>query len=487
MKEIDATEVAKHNSRSSCWVALYGHVYDVTTLIDSHPGGAAAILKYAGKDATEDFDAIHPAGTLDSIPESLKLGTVDSSTLSSPIAAASTRAEPEPVRLEALLNIDDIEHAATQRLSRKAWAYYFSASDDMLSKTLNNSVYRQILLRPRILTDCTLADTSTRLLCHRVATPIFVSPAALARLAHPSGERGIAAAAAARGAIQIISQNASMSPEEIVAGAPAEQVFGWQVYVQKNRAATAAMLQRINALRRNIKFLVLTVDAPVPGKRELDERQQFEVPQDVVAAVGAGQKDESGQGGRGQVKGGFGKQLFFGTASDLTWKTTLGWLAEQTDLPIVIKGVQTHEDAALALEHAPQVRGLILSNHGGRALDTAPPPVHTLLEIRRYCPRVLREMEVWVDGGIRRGTDVVKALCLGARGVGIGRAALFGLGAGGQEGVERVFEVLTAEVETCMRLLGAKSIGDLGPHMINSRAVERDIFNESFEPQQSKL
>ncbi len=109
-------------------------------------------------------------------------------------------------------------------------------------------------------------------------------------------------------------------------------------------------------------------------------------------------------------------------------------------MPIVLKGIQTHEDAYLASLYAPQVKAIILSNHGGRALDTAPPPIHTLLEIRKYCPEVFQKIEVWVDGGIKRGTDVVKALCLGARGVGIGRAALWGLGAGGPEGVERTLQ-----------------------------------------------
>ena len=138
--------------------------------------------------------------------------------------------------------------------------------------------------------------------------------------------------------------------------------------------------------------------------------------------------------------GGVGVQLFAGTESRLTWKDTLPWLAKHTKLPIILKGLQTHEDAYIASQFTPQIKGIILSNHGGRALDTAPPAVHTLLEIRKYCPEVFDKLEVWVDGGIRRGTDVVKALCLGARGVGIGRPALWGLGAGGVEGVKRTLQ-----------------------------------------------
>jgi isopentenyl diphosphate isomerase/L-lactate dehydrogenase-like FMN-dependent dehydrogenase len=177
----------------------------------------------------------------------------------------------------------------------------------------------------------------------------------------------------------------------------------------------------------------LTLDAPVPGKREHDERNQ-EVGPPVTSA------NMSGEANNRRKAGGVGLRLFQGTAADLTWKATLPWLARHTSLPVVLKGIQTHEDAYLAAQHAPQVKAIILSNHGGRAADTAPPAVHTLLEIRKYCPDVFDKVEVWVDGGIKRGTDIVKALCLGAKAVGVGRAALFGLGAGGPEGVKRTFE-----------------------------------------------
>ncbi|KAK2589387.1 hypothetical protein QQS21_012937, partial [Conoideocrella luteorostrata] len=243
----------------------------------------------------------------------------------------------------------------------------------------------------------------------------------MARLAHPDGEHGIAKAAARFNALQIVSNNASMTPEQIVDGAPPEQMFGWQIYVQNQRQKSEAMLKRINGMADRFKFICLTLDAPVPGKRELDEKSNFERGNNVAAAV-SNSGDAQRPGG-----GGVGQQLFFGTACDLTWKTTLPWLAEHTDLPIVLKGLQTHEDAYLAAQYAPQVKAIILSNHGGRAADTAPPSVHTLLEIRKYCPEVFSKIEVWVDGGIRRGTDVVKALCLGAKGVGLGRAPLFGL------------------------------------------------------------
>jgi L-lactate dehydrogenase (cytochrome) len=435
--------VNKHNTPQSCWVVLYGKVYDVSQFLPSHPGGSQIILKLAGADATEQYDPIHPPGTLeDNLPSTALLGTVDPSTLPKPApVAAQTTSEVELPTLSDCLNLDEIEALADKKVNRKAWAYYYSAGDDLISKSYNNEVYKKVLLRPRIFIDCTSCSTATTFLGHMVNVPIMVSPAAMARLGHPEGEHGIAQACASYGAMQIISNNASMTPEQIVDGAKPDQVFGWQLYVQNERVKSEKMLQRIHALP-NIKFICLTLDAPVPGKREDDEREGKNVgaPKQKPSSTQPEPSLVDAEGIGGDISGGIGKAMFAGTAPDLTWRTTLPWLAKHTHLPIVLKGIQTHEDAYLASLYAPQIKGIILSNHGGRALDTAPPALHTLMEIRKYVPEVFNRIEVWVDGGIKRGTDVVKALCLGARGVGIGRAALWGLGAGGKEGVARVFE-----------------------------------------------
>lgn len=386
-------------------------------------------------------------------------------------ASSEKGAEPDIQRelpLEALLNLDEIEAAATRKISKKGWAYYYSAADDLHSKTLNNTIYRSILLRPRVFIDCTHCDLSTTFLGYKVHLPVFVSPAAMARLAHPDGEWGIAQACARYGAMQMISNNASMTPEQIVQGAGAEQVFGWQLYVQTERKKSEDMLRRIDKLD-SIKFIVLTLDAPVPGKREDDERSKFVV-EDTTSLV----KDAGGHELKGG--GGIGQSLFFGTDPSLTWKSTLPWLRSKTGKPIVLKGLQTHEDVYLASLES-QVEGVILSNHGGRAVDTSSPSVHTLMECRKYCPEVFDRLDIVIDGGIKRGTDVVKALALGAKAVGIGRAPLFGLGAGGIDGVDRVLEILRDETATTMRLLGAQKVGELGPWYLNTRAVERDIYD----------
>lgn len=485
-----STKVQQHRTADSCWVILYGNVYDVTNFVPEHPGGSKIILQLAGQDATEEYDPIHPPGTLEeSLPASAKLGTIDASTLPAieKVPAQETTAEEAQMTLDDCLNMNDIEKLATQKMVKKAWAYYFSAGDDLISKTLNNTVYSRILLRPRVFVDVTACDTSTTILGHKVNIPLFVSPAAMARLGHPDGEHGIAQACKTYNACQIISNNASQTPEQICADAAPDQIFGWQLYVQVDRKKSEDMLARVRKIPQ-IKFIVLTLDAPVPGKREHDEREGRNVgsnlpvlsaaqqgststttPSPTAATSPTAKKEES-------AGGSVAKAMFAGTACDLTWKTTMPWLAKHTDLPIVLKGLQTHEDVYMA-SCIPQIKGVILSNHGGRAADTSPPSIHTLLECRKYCPDVFSKLEIYVDGGIKRGTDIVKALALGAKAVGIGRNALFGLGAGGREGVERVFEILKAEMETAMRLLTVEKVEQLGPRHVNARAVERDIFD----------
>lgn len=502
--------VQQHRAAGDCWVILYGQVYDVTNFLSEHPGGSKIILQLAGQDATEAYDPVHPPGTLESsLPSSCRLGSIDPATLPKPVAQSSDAPEKtthaEVMHVQDCLNLDEIEQVATKKLSQRAWAYYFSAADDLWSKSYNNIAYKSILLRPRIFVDVSKCDTSTSILGYKVDAPFFVSPAAQARLADPEGEHGIAKACAKHGICQIISHNASMSPEQICEGASPDQVFGWQLYVQNERKKSEAMLERIAKILC-IKFVVLTLDAPIPGKRELDERQGSvgaHLPaSSTVAAkqdrptVSNQHSDASGVKPPEAGGGGVGRSMFAGTAADLHWSATMPWLEKHTELPIVLKGLQTHEDVYRASLY-PRIKGVILSNHGGRAADTASPSIHTLLEINKYCPEVHKKLEIYVDGGIKRGTDAVKALALGARAVGIGRSPLYGLGAGGIEGVERVFEILKAEIDTAVRLCGATRISELGKHhvsslidiiehgyllansssQVNTRAAERDIYD----------
>lgn len=361
--------------------------------------------------------------------------------------------------LSRILSLAEMEALALPRMSRKAITYYTSGTDDEITKKENGIIYRSIQLRPRVLVDCTECDLSVSVLGNKLGIPIFVSPAALATLAHPVGEAGISEACSDVRGLHIVSNNASLPLKDIISAAP-NTTFGWQLYVLKDADETERDLA---ALKENpqVKFITLTVDAPFPGKREADVLFKM----DEVAA---------------------GRSVYvWGTSSSLTWKKTLAWLQTKTDLPIVLKGIQSYEDA-YAASLFPAVKGIILSNHGGRALDTVPPPIQVLLEIRKFCPQVLQRLDVLIDGGIKRGTDVVKALALGAKAVGIGRAPLYGLTVGGKEGVARTLEskgnftetlweslthkvpVLIDETTTAMRLLGARRVSELKPRHVSA-------------------
>ncbi|KAI8960654.1 FMN-dependent dehydrogenase-domain-containing protein [Daldinia sp. FL1419] len=454
-------EVKEHNTQDSCWMVLHGKVYDITSFIPKHPGGRSILLKNAGQDASAAFDSVHPIEILEEYltPDQV-LGTIEPGDTTEDIKAQKSKNDARlEVRdspsialppLATMLSVSEIESYAMKCLSPKAISYYVSATDDQLTKEANGQIYRSILLRPRVFIDCTECSLETSILGNKVGLPIYVSPAAMARLAHPSGEAGIARACSKLNALQIISKNASMSPSAIVSAGP-NAVFAWQLYVLKDLAATERTLAQIRKISQ-IKFIVLTLDAPFPGKREADERFKM-----------------------AEVAGGAPPQAW-GTESALTWKKTLEWLGRHTNLPIVLKGIQTHEDAYAATLF-PAVKAIIISNHGGRALDTAPPPIQVLLEIRKFCPQIFDSVDVLVDGGVKRGTDVVKALALGAKGVGIGRAALYGLSVGGEEGVERVLKILADETQTAMRLLGVKHVSELSPRHINTSALTSGLFD----------
>ncbi|GKT78294.1 FMN-dependent dehydrogenase [Colletotrichum tofieldiae] len=418
------------------FITYLNHPPRITAFLPDHPGGKSVLLKNAGKDATNAFSAVHPMELLEEyLKPDQRIGTLDPTTEKAspnaenprpdvPMALSQSQGELKGVPpVSHILSISEMEQHALRKLSPKAISYYASGTDDEITKVGNGTIFRSILLRPRVFVDCTRCSLSTKILGNPVGMPVYVSPAAMAKLAHPAGEAGIAAACSKFQGLQIISKNASMSASAIVQAGP-HATFAWQLYVLKDIEATERTLAQIRAIP-HIKFIVLTLDAPFPGKREADERFKM-----------------------AEVAGGAPPQVW-GTESGLTWKKTLEWLTKHTSLPIVLKGIQTHEDAYAATLF-PSVKGIIISNHGGRALDTTMTPVQVLLEIRKFCPQVLNKIDVLIDGGVKRGTDVVKALALGAKGVGIGRAALYSLAVGGQAGVERALQSECRIIANCV-------------------------------------
>ncbi|MCA9865843.1 MAG: alpha-hydroxy-acid oxidizing protein [Anaerolineae bacterium] len=347
------------------------------------------------------------------------------------------------------INLYDYEALAREKLTSMAHDYYASGAHDEITLRENHAAYDRIRLRYRVLRDISRRTTRATVLGHSLNMPVIVAPTAFQKLAHPDGEAATARAAGNAGTLMILSTLSTTSIEDVMAAATGPVWF--QLYVYKDREATKALVQRAEAA--GCSALVLTVDAQILGRRERDVRNRFQLPPglSVMNLMPAGQEafpqDAQGSGAAAYVISQFDQTL--------SWKDVT-WLCGLTKLPVLLKGIVHPDDARLAVEHG--AAGVFVSNHGGRQLDTAPATVEALPEI---VAAVDGRIEVLVDGGIRRGTDVVKALAYGAQAVAVGRPVLWGLAAGGQRGVEHVLELLRAEVDLAMGLCGCASVGEI--------------------------
>ena len=353
------------------------------------------------------------------------------------------------------VNLEEYEAAARAVLDRPAYDYYAGGAEDETTLRANRAAFARYHLRPRVLVDVGSVDLSTEVLGERLSLPVLVAPVAFQCMAHPEGERATARAARAAGTVMIASTLATCTVEEVAAEAPGPLWF--QLYVYRDREITRDMVRRAEAA--GATALVLTVTMPVLGRRERDVRNGFRLPEGVEMANFRHTRHAAFPDAHGSRFEAFVDAEFDRT---LTWEV-VGWLRSITRLPVVLKGIVTPEDAALAVAHGADA--VIVSNHGGRQLDGAEP---TLLALPRVAEAVDGRVPVLVDGGIRRGTDVVKALALGGRAVLIGRPYLWGLAVGGQAGVEHVLAILRAELERALALLGrptpaALDRGVLGP------------------------
>ena len=324
------------------------------------------------------------------------------------------------------VNVWDYERLAEEALDANAHAYFAGGAGDEITLGENVAAFQRRKLRPRVLVDVTAVTTETTVLGTEVASPILIAPLALQRMAHPEGEIATARAASAAGTIMCLSTSATARPAEIAIAAPDGKRW-FQVYVFDDRSLTEELVTE--AVENGFSALVLTVDTPYLGRRERDLRIDFKVPEHLTMSG-----DLFGEG--------------FDTA--LSWRD-LEWLAG-FELPVVVKGILTAEDAQLACEHGADA--IVVSNHGGRQLDGVSATLDALEEV---VEAVDGRAEVFLDGGIRRGTDVLKALALGARATLIGRAMLWGLAARGEEGVADVLRLLRDEVELGLSLLGCRS------------------------------
>ncbi|EDR09093.1 uncharacterized protein LACBIDRAFT_296363 [Laccaria bicolor S238N-H82] len=474
-KLISGQEVAKHNSRESCWIIVHGKVYDVTEFLDEHPGGSKIILKYAGKDATEEYEPIHPPDAITTnLPPEKHLGLVEPSTVEKVQVKITDEEKARQERvanrppLDEILNLHDFEAIARQTMPEKAWAYYSSAADDEITTRENHAAYHRVWFRPRILVDVTKVDWSTKILGYKSSMPVYITATALGKLGHPDGELNLTRAAAKHGVIQMIPTLASCSFDELVDAARPGQVQFLQLYVNKDRSITKRLVQ--HAEKRGIRGLFITVDAPQLGRREKDMRMKFEA-EDPSEVSKAGSRGVDRSQGAARAISSF-------IDPGLNWKD-LEWFRSITKMPLILKGVQRWEDALKAYDLG--LAGVVLSNHGGRQLDFARSGVEVLVEVTEYLKRHRgltfpnEKFQLFVDGGVRRATDVIKAIALGATAVGIGRPFLYAFSSYGSEGVERALQILHDEFEMNMRLLGARSVADLAPDLVDASNIHSHL------------
>ena len=349
------------------------------------------------------------------------------------------------------VNVLDYERLAEEVLEAGAHGYFAGGACDELTLQENVAAFRRLRLRPRMLVDVSGASPATAVLGTEVSMPVLVAPTAIQRLCHPDGEPATARAAAAAGTVMTVSTIATATPSEVAAAAPGAPRW-FQLYCFEDEGVTRALVDE--AVDQGYEALVLTVDAPRAGRRERDLRTGFQVPAEIaIPSVAAA---------LGRPADLTIAEVFSMLDLTLTWRD-LERIRGLSDLPLLVKGVMTEEDARLACDAG--VDGIVVSNHGGRQLDGVAATIDALPEV---VEAVEDRVEVLVDGGVRRGTDVVKALALGARAVMVGRPVLWGLAAGGEEGVLHVLELLREEVELALLLCGCPTPGDVTPAHISA-------------------
>lgn len=348
-------------------------------------------------------------------------------------------------------SLADFEAPARAAMERAAFDYVAGGAWDEVTLAENEAAWRRRRLRPRVLTDVSRIDPSTTMLGSSAAFPLAIAPMAAQGLAHPDAELAMARAAAAARVPFTLSTLSTRSIEE-VAGAVPDGVRWFQLYTQADPSRTRELVER--AAAAGYGAIVVTVDLPRLGYRDRDRRSGFDLrgPHGNFVDLAGG---ATHAGGIHADQSGFGR-LEQDLDTTLTW-SDLAEIRSWSSLPLVLKGILTAEDARLAVEH--EADALVVSNHGGRQLDRVPVAIDVLEEI---VDAVAGRTEIWVDGGVRRGLDIAIALGLGARGVLLGRPAMWALAAGGQAGVERALAILLDEFEICLSLLGAASPAALG-------------------------
>ncbi len=353
-----------------------------------------------------------------------------------------------------LVSVFDYETAAHATLPKIAYDYYASGANDEITLRENHAAYERIKLKPRVLIDTSKRDLTTNVLGQSVTMPILVAPTAFHRMAHPEGEVATGRAAGKAGTIMMLSTLSTSSIEEVMSEATGPVWF--QLYVYRDREATLSLVRRAESA--GCKAIALTVDAQVWGRRERDIKNRFRLPKglSIKNLMPAGRE----QLPKEEADSGLAAYVTWQFDPTLSWKE-VDWLCSKAKIPVLLKGVLHPEDARLAIDHG--AAGVIVSNHGARQLDTVPATIEALPEI---IEAIDGKIEVLIDGGIRRGTDVFKAIALGAKAVGVGRPIIWGLAVDGEQGAKRVLDILRKDFELTMRLCGCASVQEIKKTLI---------------------
>jgi L-lactate dehydrogenase (cytochrome) len=458
---ITLEELGKHWQAGSLWVAVDGKVYDVSDFANIHPGGIRILLENGGRDATKLFHAIHPPNTIRKYAKEVPcVGVIDPEEL----AALASQRSAEDDRIDAarkalfgvdsVVGISDFERYAKDLLPLHAWAYYSTGADTEGALTENAAIFKRLFFRPRIMRDVHDVDTSTEFLGVKSSIPVYVAPTARNGLGQPEGEVAVTRGAGATGIFQVLSHYASRSLEEVKAAAREGQQIGWQLYLNPDRERSREAIEE--AVEAGAHSIWITADTVTLGKRETERRLNAE------ANPAPNGKPLSRE-----------RQRFGFSAHDtrMSWDDIAFVKKHAPGLPVVIKGVGAWEDVVLAYKYGADA--VVLSNHGGRQLDFAQPPMKVLYEVNKNAPQVLhrKNFNIFLDGGVRHGTDVLKALCLGATAVGLGRPFIYAATGWGSDGVEKAVELLEEEITIGMQLLGVTRVDQLGPQYLDTSKI----------------
>jgi 4-hydroxymandelate oxidase len=363
-------------------------------------------------------------------------------------------------RMEKIINLSHLETLAKSQLTKMAYDFIAGGADDEVTLHENEKAWKEIQLLPRVLWTSKSPDLKTTALGAPIDFPVLVAPMGFQSFAHVQGEVAAAEGTSKAGSLFVLSTMSTKSIEQV---ADVSGPKWFQLYIYKDRGVTKSLVER--AVAAGYKALCLTVDTPIEGRRERDKFNQFSLPSGIeLANFKSSNLQKLGHEENESALTTYIEQLW---DPELSW-ADVEWLAKISPLPMIIKGVLSEKDALISLQHG--VSAIIVSNHGGRQLDTVP---STAQVISGICEAIQDRCEVYVDGGIRRGTDVLKALALGARAVLLGRPVIWGLTLGGAEGVEKVLLHLRDELSAAMQLCGCKSLADISKEIIwSNRGID---------------